>query len=127
MRVCIEMLIAVVDDDAMVRAALVRFLRASGFLALAFRSGEEFLGWSYSQRPGCAVVDMDLPGLNGLEILERLGDREEPVPCILITGWNGDSTRGRAMSKGAVAFIRKPVEAEELLSALSLAVSSCGR
>jgi len=109
----------------MVRAALERFLRASGFGAAGFGSGEEFLRWSESHQADCGIVDVDLPGVNGLQMIERLAAGQRSMPCIVITGSERAGVRERAIAAGAVAFIRKPVEGDELLSALSGAVSAC--
>jgi FixJ family two-component response regulator len=118
--------IAVVDDEESMRTALRRFLGGHGFEVITFASGEEFLGWLSSHRPDCAVLDVHMPGLNGLEVQDRLAGAQVPVPCVVISSDDEADTRERALAAGAAAFVRKSAPKEELLSAIRTA-TKCGR
>src|SRR5690349_20208860 len=114
--------IAVVDDEEPVRKALRRLLRALGFEVELFCSGEEFLTSINTRQPDCAILDLHLPGLSGLEVQRELSRTNTRLPCILITGKDEPGTADRALAAGASAYLRKPVDQDELLSAISAAV-----
>ena len=118
--ICAE--IAVVDDEAPVRKALGRLLGAYGFTVATFASGEEFLQSLQQHRPDCAIVDLHLPGLSGIEVQQRLTQQRISLPCILFTGKDEPGVEGSALAAGAAAYLRKPVDEELLLATISSAV-----
>jgi FixJ family two-component response regulator len=114
----------VVDDDLSVRKSLVRLLKSMGYLARPFGSGKEFLDdWRNDPRPGCLVLDVQLPGLNGLELQEELRESVLPIAIIFITGHGDIPMSVRAMKAGAVDFLAKPFHDEDLLRAVQEAIA----
>jgi FixJ family two-component response regulator len=118
-------MISVVDDEASVRKALGRLLRASGFDVETFASGTEFLDSLRRQPPHCTILDLHLPGLSGLEVQQRLRQENISVPCIIITGKDEPGLGDRALTSGAAAFLRKPLDEQSLLAAITAAVPDC--
>lgn len=114
-------IIYIIDDDPSVRRSLVRLAREGGYEVEAFASAEEFLGAIPAAfiRPTCAVVDLRMPGLTGLELQERLNASTHPCPVVFVSG-NGDiPATVKAMRQGALTFLTKPFDNEELLSAIA--------
>jgi FixJ family two-component response regulator len=117
--------IAVVDDDASVCRAISRLLRSLGMNADTFTSGREFIehiGTMPSFRPDCVVLDVQMPGMNGLEVQDLLIRGEHPLPIIFITAHDEMGVRERALQAGAVAFLRKPFNDELLIKTLNEAI-----
>jgi FixJ family two-component response regulator len=108
-------MIAVVDDDEMVRTGLERVLRTSGYPATAFASAEEFLASGRLQECRCLIADIRMPGLSGLDLQSRLIDDGHPIPIIFITAHGDEKMRIRAMRAGAAAFLAKPFDRVVLL------------
>jgi FixJ family two-component response regulator len=108
-------LIAVVDDDLSVCRAVKRLIRSAGMEADTFTSGREFIelleGMPWLE-VDCVVLDVQMPGMNGLDVQQRLEKREQPIPVIFITAHDDSDVRNRAMAAGAVAFLRKPFNDE---------------
>src|SRR6266852_834766 len=104
------LVIAVVDDDEMVRTGLERLLRTSGYPVSAFASGEEFLTSGRLQECRCLIADIRMPGMSGLDLQSRLNDDGHPVPIIFITAHGDEKMRIRAMRAGAAAFLAKPFD-----------------
>jgi RNA polymerase sigma factor (sigma-70 family) len=118
----------VVDDDDSVRKSLVRLLKAMGYPARPFASAKEFLErWRAEPLPGCLVLDVQLPGLNGLELQEHLCATSCPIPIIFITGHGDIPMSVRAMKAGAVDFLAKPFQDEALLWAVQEAIARSQR
>jgi FixJ family two-component response regulator len=115
-------LVAVVDDDSEVRVALMRLLSSAGFEAESFESGAEFMQSIGEDRPGCVVLDLQMPGLSGFEVQQQLVEHHLAVPVIIITGYDTAEARKRALSLGARAYLSKPVDGEALLVAISKAL-----
>ena len=114
--------IFVIDDDSHVRAAIRAVLEEDGRLVEDYASCEAFLEACHPQREACLLVDAYLPGMNGLELLQRLNDAGDRLPAIMITG-NGDvPTAVQAMRAGASDFIEKPVGSSELLASVERAL-----
>jgi FixJ family two-component response regulator len=118
--------IHLVDDDPSILRALSRLLRAAGYDVAQFGSAEEFLLYrgNFPDVPGCAIVDLKLPGLNGLELQESLGRQKEPLPVIFLTGHGDVPSSVRAMKNDAVDFLMKPVCADDLLAAVQRAFTN---
>jgi FixJ family two-component response regulator len=115
-------LIAVVDDDASVRKALSRLLRAAGFEPRPFASGQEFLAVFRREPLDCAVLDLHMPGLSGLEILRRLNESGVFLPTVLFTADDESRNCQRSLEEGAVAFLRKPVDGPLLIECIECAL-----
>ena len=115
-------LIGVVDDEASVRKALGRLLRAAGFESCAYASGQEFLTACRTDPPDCVVLDMHMPEMSGLEIQRRLNDSAIFVPMVFITADDESSSCQRSLDAGAVAWLRKPVDGPVLLEQLERAL-----
>lgn len=114
--------IFIVDDDESVGTALRRLMKSYGFSVKVFNSGTEFLGSGNSNMSGCLILDVCMPGLGGLELQDELISSGSNMPVIFITGHDNDQVRIKAMEKGAVAYLKKPINDEELLSAISVAL-----
>lgn len=118
-------IIHVVDDDPSVRRALGRLLSAHGHACEVWETAEAFLARPPSPAPGCAIVDLRLPGASGLDLQARLAGREDGLPVIFLTGRGDVGTSVRAMKGGAVDFLTKPVEPAALLEAVDAALARC--
>src|SRR5262245_34536045 len=114
--------IAIVDDEPSVLKALRRFFRVRGIQAKTYASAEEFVASLPEGRPECAIVDLQLPGMTGLELLQHLKSRGIEIPSIIITARGDAGTRERCEAAGAVAFFSKPFENAALLAAIDAAV-----
>jgi FixJ family two-component response regulator len=121
-----EPAIYLVDDDPSILRALSRLLRSAGYHAEPFGSAEEFLLYlrNFPDAPGCAIVDLKLPGLNGLELQESLRQQKESLPLIFLTGHGDVLSSVRAMKHHAVDFLTKPVCAEDLIAAVQRALGA---
>ncbi len=115
--------ISVVDDEAPVRKALGRLLRAAGFQVEVYASGREFLGSLESRIPGCLILDLHLPELSGLDVLQRLAEEQIHLPCVVITGKDEPGLSERVLAYGAAAYLKKPIDEEALLAAITSAIS----
>jgi len=126
----IPVILYIVDDDPEVRRALARLLRSAGYTTRSFGSASEFLVSGEARScAGCIILDLAMPGLNGLELQEYLSSSGFHRPIIFLTG-NGDISKSvRAMKAGAVNFLTKPVDEHELLQAVeeALRVDAAGR
>ena len=116
-------LIAVVDDDVSVRDALENLISSVGFEVKLFASAEAFLDSDVRLQTDCAVLDVRLPGITGLELQRRLAADGQSIPIIIITAQGDDKTRDEAVAGGAVAFLKKPFKEEVLLAALESALN----
>ena len=114
--------VRVVDDDASVLKSLGRLLRAAGFSVRTFPSSQEFLLQHDPEAPGCVVLDLSMPGLNGLQLQQALARFDAPCPVIFITGYGDVPASVRAMKAGAVDFLLKPFDQAQLLSAVRAAI-----
>ena len=117
-------LIAVVDDEATVRVALQRLIRAAGLNVKTFTSGIEVLQFMQGQRPDCIVLDLHMPNVNGFEVQRRMAQCGMHVPVIVITGHDTPESNARALAGGASAYLLKPVDDEMLLDAIAAAIEA---
>ena len=108
----------VVDDDISVREGVARLIRSAGFTAKTFVSGEEFLAAAQSKIPACLILDVNLPGLNGLDLQQELSKSNVEIPIIFITGHGDIPMTVRAVKAGAVNFLTKPFDDQDLLKAV---------
>jgi len=111
-----------VDDDPSVLRALSRLLQAAGHQVGTFRSSEAFLAAHDPAAPGCVVLDLAMPGLNGLDLQKALAESGCQRPIVFVTGRGDVSSSVQAMKAGAVDFLTKPVSEEDLLAAIQRAV-----
>jgi FixJ family two-component response regulator len=115
-------IVLVIDDDPLVRDSVTDLLAANGFAAHAFGSATEFIQAKRPDIPACLILDVELPGLSGLELQTELAKSGIEVPIIFLTG-HGDIPKSvRAMKAGAVEFLTKPFRAQELLDAVRQAL-----
>jgi len=112
----------VVDDDVSVRESLECLIAGAGLRADVFASAEAFLDRPRQTWPGCVVLDLDLPDLNGLEVQQRIADRTD-LPVIFITGHGDIPTTVRAMKAGAIEFLTKPFVAAEIMEKIRYALA----
>jgi len=113
-----EPLVAIVDDDASVRQSAGRLIRSVGYRAEAFGSAQEFLDSGRAANAACLILDVRMPGMDGLELQRQLGGNDPAIPVVFITARASDDEERRALQAGAVAFLRKPVGKDALLTVL---------
>src|SRR2546428_1289047 len=111
-------LIYVVDDDVSVREGLENLLRSAGFTVQTFSSAQEFLASARADVPSCLVLDVQLPGLSGLDLQQELAKADIEIPIIFLTGHADIPMSVRAMKAGALEFFTKPFDDEALLEAI---------
>ena len=110
-----------VEDDAATRRATARLLNAAGYVVRTYADGAEFLA-ERTRGPGCVVLDLQLPGLSGLDVQQCLAEAEESLPVIFVTGHADVADSVQAMKHGAVDFLTKTADAPRLLEAVAAAV-----
>ncbi|MGH7392214.1 MAG: response regulator transcription factor [Candidatus Rokuibacteriota bacterium] len=115
-------LIAVVDDEESVRKSLRRLLAASHMDAVVFASGQEFLDSLRLRHPDCLVLDLQMPGLTGLDVQRILTEASVRFPTIIITAHDEPETRARCLSAGAASYLCKPLHDEMLLDTIADAI-----
>ena len=108
----------IVDDDESVCRALKRLMKSVGLDVRVFTSAKDFLDQGCQNVPGCLILDVRMPGIDGLELQEKLRASGSQMPIIFITAHEDDKARERATRMGAVAFIQKPFEDQVLLDAI---------
>jgi len=118
-----ERTVHVVDDDAAVRRSLERLLDAAGFRAVSYETPMAFLASAPGLSSGCVLLDVRMPGMDGLTLQARLGKLDNHLPVVVMTGQGDVQTAVRAMKAGAVDFIEKPYDDEVLVKAIELALS----
>ena len=117
-------LITVVDDDESIRRTTTFLIESFGFRAAAFESAENFLKSVQLHDTSCLVVDVQMPGMNGLELQSELAAAGLSIPIIFITAFDNKDTRRKAMGAGAVAFLQKPFIDEKLLQTVRSALTT---
>ena len=117
-----EPIVAIVDDDPSVRRGLQRLIRSAGWKTETFASAQEFLARPRAAFPSCLVLDLQLPGLSGLDLQKRMTEVDLGVPIVFLTGHGDIPATVQAMKAGAVEFLTKPVDEQELLHAIQEAV-----
>jgi FixJ family two-component response regulator len=114
--------VAVVDDDESVRRALFRLIASMSYRPIGFASGEDFLASLDQATPGCALLDFHMPGLKGVEVLDRMRRGGVIVPVIIITAFDQPGMRERCIEAGAAAYLTKPLEISEFSTAIETAL-----
>jgi FixJ family two-component response regulator len=122
-----ENLISVVDDDESVRRTTTLLIESFGFAAAAFESAEIFLKSGDLHDTSCLILDVQMPGMNGLQLQRHLTAAGCGIPIIFITAYEGKDSRQRAMQAGAAAFLGKPFSDEQLLQTICSALRSFRR
>ena len=114
--------IAIVDDDPSVRKGLERLIRSVGWKTESFGSAQEFLASPRTDAPTCVVLDLQLPGLSGLELQKQMTEAGVETPIVFLTGHGDIPASVKAMKAGAIEFLTKPVEEQDLLNAIHEAI-----
>ena len=115
-------LVCVVDDDSLIRDSTRRLVRLLGFRVEAFASAQEFASSDYINKTACLILDVRMPGVDGLELQHRLSEAGKLIPIVFITAYADDNQERRAMEAGAVDFLGKPFTEEALLNAIQAAL-----
>jgi FixJ family two-component response regulator len=111
-----------VDDDVRVRESVARLAKSAGYDALTFASAEAVLASGALERAACLITDVRMPGMDGLELQRRAKAKSPRLPVIFISGNADDDVRHRALREGAVDFLYKPFDGEDLLRAIDKAL-----
>lgn len=110
--------IAIVDDDKGVRSGLSNLLKSAGYDTVGFSSSEDFLAFADIDSLRCAILDVQLSGMDGLDLQEQLIARKISVPVIFLSAHGFEEVRARAKKNGAVAFLQKPVNTDTLIACI---------
>ena len=117
-----EVVIAIVDDDFSAREGLSSLIRSTGFEVETFASAQEFLARHGAEAPSCLVLDLQLPGLSGLDLQKRMAAAGLEIPIVFLTGHGNIPASVQAIKAGAVEFLTKPFDEQALLRAIQEAV-----
>ena len=117
-------MIAIVDDDDVVREAMKSLVRSLGYNVSTFGSAEEFLNSEQISRTSCPITDLHMPGLSGLDLQNRLIATGHRFPIIFITGYPDENVRVRAMKAGAIGFLSKPPDHRDFVDYLEKALKA---
>jgi FixJ family two-component response regulator len=118
----LQPIIAIVDDDPATCEGLSSLLRSAGWTTETFASGQDFLDHRWMDTPSCVLLDLELPGLTGLDLQKRMAEVNLEIPIVFITGHGNIPSSVQAIKLGAVEFLTKPVDEEQLLQAIVEAV-----
>ncbi|ADE14689.1 response regulator receiver [Nitrosococcus halophilus Nc 4] len=118
-----QAVIYIVDDDDSVLRSLRRLIKSAGFVVETFTSAESFLQTGHPREKGCLILDIQLPGINGLDLQEKLASAHCKLPIIFITARTDTASQVRALAAGAVAFLFKPVDDQVLLDGINAALN----
>jgi len=116
----------VVDDDPSVCKALRRLIKSVGFRVKTYTSAQEFLDAGHMEDPGLLILDVRMPGLSGLELQKQLAASGSKIPIVFITAHDNGDAYTTAMEEGAVAFLHKPFDDQELLRAIDAGIKQSG-
>jgi len=117
-----DAVIAIVDDDLSVREGLETLIRSAGWRVETFASAQEFLARPRAEAPSCLILDLQLPGLSGLDLQKRMAELELEIPIVFLTGHGNIPASVQAMKAGAVEFLTKPFDEQDLLRAIEEAL-----
>jgi FixJ family two-component response regulator len=107
--------IAIIEDDVLVRQSLGDCMESAGYAVESFDSAEQFLAFGSGRNAACLIVDIQLPGITGLELQDRLAGAENRVPIVFVSAHGTQANRERAMSRGATGFLSKPFRRDDLV------------
>lgn len=116
-------LIAIVDDDPLVRESIDSLVRSEGLATAMFAGGRQLLAFERSDEVGCVVTDLNMPGMTGLELQRRIAQQGWQVPIIFMTAFPTPEAEAQALAAGAMMFLTKPVDPDELLDAIARAIA----
>jgi FixJ family two-component response regulator len=119
-----KIVIAVVDDDESVREALTGLMKSLGYSPVAFRGAEDFLNSGQRHGAACLIADVQMPGMTGPELHDRLIASGKPIPTILITAYPDEAMRARALEAGVRGYLTKPFNEADLLACIKSALST---
>ena len=119
----VKPLISIVEDDESVREAIKGLMRSLGYRVAAVASPQEFLSSRQLRRTSCLIADMQMPGMTGFELYQRLSTSGKPIPTILITAYPDDGVRERALAAGVIGYLSKPFEEDDLLACIRAALT----
>lgn len=111
-------LIAIVDDEEPIRRALLRLLRSAGLHGVAYASADELIEALPQLDCRCVVLDIHIPGTNGIELQQRLAAVWPQLPVIVVTGQHTAQAEAQVLARGSLAYLQKPIDAEQLLEAI---------
>ena len=117
-------MVAVIEDDESYRLAVLRLLKSAGFSVRSFASAEDFLSSGQQQETGCLIADIRMPGMSGLDLQAKLTSDHCPIPTIFMTAHGDEKMRLQAMRAGAVKFLTKPFDGEDLIEAVRVALET---
>ena len=115
-------MISIVDDDEAVREATKSLIRSLGYQAETFGSAEEFLAWTQIDDTDCLITDVQMPGLSGVDLQDRLISAGREMPTIFVTAYPDAKLERQALRGGAIAYLRKPIEETHLLEHIDTAL-----
>ena len=117
-------MVSIVDDDASLRRSLRNFLTSVGLRVETFESAEVFLDSGSLDKTSCLVLDLQMPGMGGLDLLRHLAESDMRIPVIIVTAHGDDDMRQRTLQVGAIAFLEKPVRGPALLEVIRSALGA---
>ena len=116
--------VAVIEDDESYRLAVLRLLKSAGFSVRSFASAEDFLSSGQQQETGCVIADIRMPGMSGLDLQAKLTSDHCPIPTIFMTAHGDEKMRLQAMRAGAVKFLTKPFDGDDLIETVRVALET---
>jgi FixJ family two-component response regulator len=116
-------LISIIDDDESMREAIKGLVKSMGYTVEAVASAQEFLNSRRVRRTSCLITDVQMPGMTGLELYQRLSTSGKPIPTILITAYPDDGARERALAAGVIGYLSKPFDENDLLACIRSALT----
>ena len=119
-----KLIISIVDDDESVRQSGMDLFNAMGFKAVAFSCADDFLSSNQLHGTCCLIADVQMPGMTGIDLYNRLIDLGNSIPTILITAYPDDADRTRALKAGVIGYLVKPYKLDDLLSCVRSALDS---
>jgi FixJ family two-component response regulator len=119
-----SVVISIVDDDESVREAMARLMKSHGYLVQTFDSGASLLNSEHRADANCLIADVQMPGMTGLELYDRLVAGGAPIPTILITAHPDEAVRLRALRAGVLCYLTKPINEDDLLGCVHLATEN---
>ena len=117
-------MVTIVEDDESYRLAVQRLLKSAGFSVRSFACAEDFLSSGQQQDTGCLIADIRMPGMSGLDLQAKLISDQYPIPTIFMTAHGDEKMRLQAMRAGAVKFLTKPFDGENLIEAVRVALET---
>jgi FixJ family two-component response regulator len=114
--------IAIIDDDVLVRHALGDCMESAGYAIESFISAEQFLASGSAQNAACLILDVQLPGISGLELQDKLIGADNRVPIVFVTAQGTQANREKAMLHGAAGFLSKPFRRDDLVKLVGVAI-----